>query len=279
MREIICGQRRLDLKVPQVMGILNVTPDSFSDGGRFNLRSTAFDRAEAMLAEGADIIDIGGESTRPGAAPVSVQEELDRVIPVVESIAGKLDTLISVDTSSPEVMLAAAAAGAHMLNDVRALQRLGALEAAARTGLPVCLMHMQGEPQNMQANPEYEDVTEDVYFYLARKIQQANQAGIGNERLLIDPGFGFGKSLEHNLQLLANLKRFKTLGLPLLVGMSRKSMIGALTGKSVPAERVQGSVAAAVIAAMHGAHILRVHDVKETADALKIVAAVKDVMV
>ncbi|MCP5335565.1 MAG: dihydropteroate synthase [Oceanospirillaceae bacterium] len=261
------------------MGILNVTPDSFSDGGRFNLGSAAFERAAAMLAEGADIIDIGGESTRPGAAPVSVQEELDRVIPVVESIAGKLDTLISVDTSSPEVMLAAAAAGAHLLNDVRALQRSGALEAAARTGLPVCLMHMQGEPQNMQANPEYEDVTEEVYFYLARKIQQANQAGIGNERLLIDPGFGFGKSLEHNLQLLANLKRFKTLGLPLLVGMSRKSMIGALTGKSVPAERVQGSVAAAVIAAMHGAHILRVHDVKETADALKIVAAVKDVMV
>lgn len=279
MREIICGARRLDLKTPRVMGILNVTPDSFSDGGRFNLRATAYERAAQMLTEGADIIDIGGESTRPGAAPVSVQEELDRVIPVVERIAGQLDVLISVDTSSPQVMLAAAAAGAHLLNDVRALQREGALAAAAQTGLPVCLMHMQGEPQNMQLQPEYADVVDDVYFYLARKIQQANQAGIGNERLLIDPGFGFGKSLAHNLHLLADLKRFKTLGLPLLVGMSRKSMIGALTGKTVPAERVQGSVAAAVIAAMHGAHILRVHDVKETVDALKIVAAVKDVMV
>lgn len=279
MRELICGKYRLDLKRPQIMGILNVTPDSFSDGGCFTGKNAAIIHAQAMLRDGASIIDVGGESTRPGAAEVSVQEELDRVIPAVESIAANLDVIISVDTSTPEVMLAAAAAGAHMLNDVRALQRPGALQAAANTGLPVCLMHMQGEPQNMQAKPEYGDVTEDVYFYLARKIQQANQAGIGNERLLIDPGFGFGKSLEHNLQLLAELKRFKTLGLPLLVGMSRKSMIGALTGRTIPVERVQGSVAAAVIAAMHGAHILRVHDVKETADALKIVAAVKDVMV
>lgn len=279
MRELICGKYRLDLKHPQVMGILNVTPDSFSDGGRFIGKEAAITHATAMLRDGASIIDIGGESTRPGAAGVSLQEELDRVIPVVESIAANLDVIISVDTSTPEVMLAAAAAGAHMLNDVRALERPGAMAAAAKTGLPVCLMHMQGQPTNMQEKPEYDDVVEDVYLYLARKIQQANMAGIGNERLLVDPGFGFGKSLEHNLQLLAHLKRFKTLGLPLLVGMSRKSMIGALIGNAAPTERVQGSVAAAVIAAMQGAHILRVHDVKETADALKIVAAVKDVMV
>lgn len=279
MRELICGKYRLDLKHPQVMGILNVTPDSFSDGGRFIGKDAAISHAATMVRDGASIIDIGGESTRPGAASVSLQEELDRVIPVVESIAANLDVIISVDTSTPEVMLAAAAAGAHMLNDVRALERPGAMAAAAKTGLPVCLMHMQGQPANMQEKPEYEDVVEDVYLYLARKIQQANMAGIGNERLLVDPGFGFGKSLEHNLQLLAHLTRFKTLGLPLLVGMSRKSMIGALIGNAVPAERVQGSVAAAVIAAMQGAHILRVHDVKETADALKIVAAVKDVMV
>lgn len=279
MREIICGKYRLDLKHPQVMGILNVTPDSFSDGGRFIGKDAAITHATAMLRDGASIIDIGGESTRPGAAGVSLQEELDRVIPVVESIAANLDVVISVDTSTPEVMLAAAAAGAHMLNDVRALERPGAMAAAAKTGLPVCLMHMQGQPTNMQEKPEYDDVVEDVYLYLARKIQQANMAGIGNERLLVDPGFGFGKSLEHNLQLLAHLTRFKTLGLPLLVGMSRKSMIGTLIGNAAPAERVQGSVAAAVIAAMQGAHILRVHDVKETADALKIVAAVKDVMV
>jgi dihydropteroate synthase len=279
VRELICGKYRLDLKRPQIMGILNVTPDSFSDGGCFTGKNAAISHAQAMLRDGASIIDIGGESTRPGAAEVSVQEELDRVIPVVESIAANLDVVISVDTSTPEVMLAAAAAGAHMLNDVRALERSGAMVAAAKTGLPVCLMHMQGQPANMQEKPEYEDVVEDVYLYLARKIQQANMAGIGNERLLVDPGFGFGKSLQHNLQLLANLKRFKTLGLPLLVGMSRKSMIGALIGNTVPAERVQGSVAAGVIAAMQGAHILRVHDVKETADALKIVAAVKDVMV
>lgn len=279
MRELICGKYRLDLKHPQVMGILNVTPDSFSDGGRFIGKDAAIDHAATMVRDGASIIDIGGESTRPGAVSVSLQEELDRVIPVVESIAANLDVVISVDTSTPEVMLAAAAAGAHMLNDVRALERPGAMAAAAKTGLPVCLMHMQGQPTNMQEKPEYDDVVEDVYLYLARKIQQANMAGIGNERLLVDPGFGFGKSLEHNLQLLAHLKRFKTLGLPLLVGMSRKSMIGALIGNAAPAERVQGSVAAAVIAAMQGAHILRVHDVKETADALKIVAAVKDVMV
>jgi len=281
-----CGTRTLDLSYPNVMGILNVTPDSFSDGGRFNSLDTGLQQAEQMLKDGAHIIDVGGESTRPGAEPVSVQEELDRVIPIVEKIASNLDVAISVDTSTPQVIEAAAKAGAHMLNDVRALQREGALEAAAETDLPVCLMHMQGQPESMQNNPNYQQVADDVYVFLAQRIQKCSQAGIDVGRLLVDPGFGFGKTLEHNLKLLAKLDNLKTLGVPVLVGMSRKSMIGAILqdvdsqGVSLDRpvdQRIDGSVAAAVIAASKGAHIVRVHDVKQTADAMKVVAAVKQV--
>ena len=277
-----CGVRTLDLSYPNVMGILNVTPDSFSDGGRFNSLDTGLQQAEQMLKDGAHIIDVGGESTRPGAKPVSVQEELDRVIPIVEKIASSLDVAISVDTSTPQVIEAAANAGAHMLNDVRALQREGAIEAVAATDLPVCLMHMQGQPDSMQKNPNYQQVADDVYVFLAQRIQKCSQAGIDVSRLLVDPGFGFGKTLEHNLKLLAKLENLKTLGVPVLVGMSRKSMIGAIlknvqsVDRSVD-ERVDGSVAAAVIAASKGAHIVRVHDVKQTADAMRVVAAVKHV--
>ena len=277
-----CGARTLDLSYPNVMGILNVTPDSFSDGGRFNSLDTGLQQAEQMLKDGAHIIDVGGESTRPGAKPVSVQEELDRVIPIVEKIASSLDVAISVDTSTPQVIEAAANAGAHMLNDVRALQREGAIEAVAATDLPVCLMHMQGQPDSMQKNPNYQQVADDVYVFLAQRIQKCSQAGIDVSRLLVDPGFGFGKTLEHNLKLLAKLENLKTLGVPVLVGMSRKSMIGAIlkdvqsVDRSVD-ERVDGSVAAAVIAASKGAHIVRVHDVKQTADAMRVVAAVKHV--
>jgi len=281
-----CGTRTLDLSYPNVMGILNVTPDSFSDGGRFNSLDTGLQQAEQMLKDGAHIIDVGGESTRPGAEPVSVQEELERVIPIVEKIASNLDVAISVDTSTPQVIEAAAKAGAHMLNDVRALQREGALEAAAETDLPVCLMHMQGQPESMQNNPNYQQVADDVYVFLAQRIQKCSQAGIDVGRLLVDPGFGFGKTLEHNLKLLAKLDNLKTLGVPVLVGMSRKSMIGAILqdvdsqGVSLDRpvdQRIDGSVAAAVIAASKGAHIVRVHDVKQTADAMKVVAAVKQV--
>ncbi len=274
-----CGTRTLDLSYPNVMGVLNVTPDSFSDGGRFNALDEGLKQAERMLAEGAHIIDVGGESTRPGATPVSTQEELDRVIPMVEAISSRLDVCISVDTSSPEVISGAANAGAHMLNDVRALQREGALQAAASTDLPVCLMHMQGQPDTMQNNPNYHQVLDDVYVFLAQRIQACSQAGIDLSRMLVDPGFGFGKSLDHNLTLLAKLEKLKTLRVPVLVGLSRKSMIGAIlksdAGDRPVDDRLFGSVSAAVIAAMNGAHIVRVHDVKETADALKVVAAVK----
>lgn len=276
-----CGVRTLDLSYPNVMGILNVTPDSFSDGGRFNSLDTGLQQAEQMLKDGAHIIDVGGESTRPGAKPVSVQEELDRVIPIVEKIASSLDVAISVDTSTPQVIEAAANAGAHMLNDVRALQREGAIEAVAATDLPVCLMHMQGQPDSMQKNPNYQQVADDVYVFLAQRIQKCSQAGIDVSRLFVDPGFGFGKTLEHNLKLLAKLENLKTLGVPVLVGLSRKSMIGAVLNDGVEDRavdgRLYGSVAGAVIAASKGAHIVRVHDVKETADAMKVVAAVKSV--
>lgn len=274
-----CGTRTLDLSYPNVMGVLNVTPDSFSDGGRFNSLEAGLQQAEQMLADGAHIIDVGGESTRPGASPVSVQQELDRVIPIVEKIAANLDVVISVDTSTPEVITGAAQAGAHMLNDVRALQRSGALEAALSTHLPVCLMHMQGQPDTMQSNPNYQQVADDVYVFLAQRIQACSQAGMDVSQLLVDPGFGFGKTLDHNLKLLAKLENLKTLGVPVLVGLSRKSMIGAVLsddGVDRPVEdRMQGSVAAAVLAAQKGAHIVRVHDVKATADAMRIVAAVK----
>ena len=276
-----CGERILDLSTTQVMGVLNTTPDSFSDGGNFANLDAAMSHAETMFNDGASIIDVGGESTRPGAAKVSLQQEMDRVIPVVEKISANLDVCISVDSSSPEVMLAAKNAGAHLLSDVRALQKEGALQAAADSQLPVCLMHMQGEPDTMQANPNYQQVVDDVYVFLAKRIQACNQMGIQNAQILVDPGFGFGKTLEHNFRLLAKLEALKTLGVPVLIGLSRKSMIGAALAdeQGQPRDvndRLFGSVSGAVIAAMKGAHIVRVHDVKATADALKVVALTKN---
>ena len=271
--KLVCGDRQLDLSTPQVMGILNATPDSFSDGGQFASLDAALTHARAMVSDGASIIDVGGESTRPGAAPVSLQEELDRVIPVVEKIRSELDVCISVDSSSPEVFLQAKIAGAHMLNDVRALQRDGALEAAKATGLPVCLMHMQGSPETMQDNPNYHQIIDDVYDFLSERIQACLDVGIAKDKLLVDPGFGFGKTLDDNYRLLAKLDRFHALNLPLFIGLSRKSMIAGVLGNPAANERLAGSVAGAVISAMAGAHIIRVHDVKETADAMKVVAA------
>ena len=267
--------RELDMSQCHVMGVLNVTPDSFSDGGRFNRPDVALDRARQMVADGAAFIDIGGESTRPGATPVSVQEEMDRVCPVVEAVVRELDTVVSVDTSAPEVMAEAARLGAGLINDVRALQRDGAPEAAARAGVPVCIMHIQGEPETMQDRPEYRNVRRDVSAFLTERMRVAEAAGILPEHILLDPGFGFGKSLAHNLQLLASLEQLKILGHPLLVGMSRKSMLGHITGRDVD-ERLPASLAAATIAAMKGASVIRVHDVRETVDAVRVVAAVKE---
>lgn len=269
-----CGNRVLDLSQPRIMGILNVTPDSFSDGGRFYSTDVALRHAEQMLRDGAAIIDIGGESTRPGASPVSEQEELDRVVPVIEALVARLDVCLSVDTSTPAVMMASAAAGAHLLNDVRSLTRPGALAAAAATGLPVCLMHMNGEPQVMQHDPVYEQPVElAVLEQLQNSVVRCEKAGIGRDRLLIDPGFGFGKNQMHNYRLLNRLDVLHSLGLPLLTGLSRKRMIGAATGRDNADERMLGSVSGAVICAMKGARILRVHDVRETAEALSVVTA------
>ena len=251
------------------MGVLNLTPDSFSDGGRFLDPCRALERALQMQREGADIIDCGGESTRPGARPVSVQEELDRVVPVIEALGRQVDALISVDTSKPEVMSAAVAAGAGMINDVLALRADGALGAAAKLGVPVCLMHMQGSPLTMQSAPSYDDVVSEVMRYLRERVRACLAAGLPGESLVVDPGFGFGKTLEHNLDLLRGLGRFAELGLPVLVGLSRKSLIGQILGKPVE-ERLYGSVAAALLAAEHGAHIIRVHDVGPTVDALEV---------
>ncbi len=262
----------LDLNYPQIMGILNVTPDSFSDGGTHNTLDAALRHTEAMIAAGATMIDIGGESTRPGAAEVSVAEEMDRVVPVVEAIARRFEVWISVDTSKAEVIRGSAEAGANLINDIRSLQEPGALDAAVQSGLPVCLMHMQGEPRTMQQKPVYSNVVEEVDAYLAEQIARCVGAGIVRENLLIDPGFGFGKDLKHNYQLLARLAHFHHFGLPLLVGMSRKSMIGQLLNVP-PSQRIVGSVACAVIAAMQGAQIIRVHDVKETVEAMRIVEA------
>jgi dihydropteroate synthase len=267
--------RELDMSRCHVMGVLNVTPDSFSDGGQFNRPDAALARARQMVSDGATFIDIGGESTRPGATPVSVQEELDRVCPVVEAAARELDAVISVDTSAPEVMAEAAQLGAGLINDVRALQRDGAPEVAARAGIPVCIMHIQGEPDTMQDRPEYRNVRREVSAFLTERIRVAELAGIRLENILLDPGFGFGKSLEHNLQLLASLEQMHILGHPLLVGVSRKSMLGHITGRDVN-ERLPASLAAATIAAMKGASIIRVHDVRETVDAVRVMAAVKE---
>lgn len=268
-----CAGKPLDLTQPRVMGILNVTPDSFSDGGKFVRREQAIEQALRMVEEGAAIIDIGGESTRPGAAEVSVEEELARVIPLVEALTPELPVPISVDTSKPEVMLAAASAGAGMINDVYALRRDGALEAAAQTGLPVCMMHMQGEPRTMQGEPHYADVVAEVAAFLQQRMTACEAAGIARDNILLDPGFGFGKSLQHNLSLLKHLTEFHRLAVPLLVGMSRKSMIGGVLDAPLE-QRLHGSVAVATMAAMQGAQLIRVHDVQATVDALKMVAAV-----
>lgn len=257
-----------------IMGVLNVTPDSFSDGGQYLDSRAALARARTMAAQGADIIDVGGESTRPGANPVSADEECARVVPVIQALVREMDIPVSVDTSKPEVITAAVEAGACLVNDVRALQEPGALEAVAATDAWVCLMHMQGKPRTMQSNPRYNAVLVEVRDFLLTRVQACTDAGIGRERLILDPGFGFGKTLEHNLELLANLGTLRELGLPILVGMSRKSMIGAITGRDA-GDRVHGSIAAAVIAAMQGVDIVRVHDVAGTADGLRVCEAVK----
>jgi dihydropteroate synthase len=274
MTVLSCGARRLDLRRPVVMGILNVTPDSFSDGGRYVTPAAALARARRMQEEGAAIIDIGAESTRPGAAAVSVQEELDRLLPVVEAVVRDVDAVVSVDTSTPEVMREAAARGAGFLNDVRALGRPGALAAAAATGLPVCLMHMQGEPASMQAAPHYGDLFAEVEAFLAARIEACAGAGIARERLVLDPGFGFGKALAHNLALLGGLQRFEALGCPLLVGLSRKSMLGAILGNAPVERRLHAGLAAATIAVLNGARIVRAHDVAATSEAVAVAAAV-----
>lgn len=270
--KLVAQGSTLDLSHPHVMGILNVTPDSFSDGGTHNTLVEAVKHANLMINAGATIIDIGGESTRPGAADVSVEEELARVIPTVEAIAQRFEVWISVDTSKPEVIRESARVGAHIINDIRSLIEPGALEAAAETGLPVCLMHMQGQPKTMQDAPKYADVFADVERFFIEHIVRCERAGIAKDKLLLDPGFGFGKNLSHNYELLARLGEFHHFGLPLLVGMSRKSMVGQLLNVG-PTERLNGSLACAVIAAMQGAQIIRVHDVKETVEALRVVEA------
>ncbi|MBO1537736.1 dihydropteroate synthase [Pseudomonas sp. OA65] len=268
-----CGNRVLDLTHAHVMGILNVTPDSFSDGGRFSQLDAALRHAEAMVAAGATLIDVGGESTRPGARAVSPTEELERVAPIVERIHRELDVIISVDTSTPAVMRETARLGAGLINDVRSLRRDGALDAAAATGLPVCLMHMLGEPGTMQNDPHYEDVTREVSEFLVARLDQCAAVGIPAERIILDPGFGFAKTLAHNLSLFKHMEALHALGRPLLVGVSRKSMIGNALGRPV-GERLYGGLALAALALGKGARILRVHDVAETMDVVRMIAAV-----
>ena len=268
-----CAGRELRLDRTRIMGIVNVTPDSFSDGGAHAGTDAAVAHALKLVEEGVDLLDVGGESTRPGAGEVPVEDEMRRVVPVIERLARECAVPISVDTSKPEVMRAAVAAGAGMINDPYALRREGALEAAAALGVPVCLMHMQGTPQDMQDDPRYDDVVAEVHSFLAQRLFACEMAGIGKKKLLVDPGFGFGKNLEHNLKLLRQLSRIAELGVPVLAGLSRKGMIGKLTGRAVD-QRDSGSAAAALIAAQNGASILRVHDVGATADALAIWRAV-----
>ena len=268
------GKQELDLSIPQVMGILNVTPDSFSDGGELwrdgkPVLDQILRRADAMVQAGASLLDVGGESTRPGAAQVTESEELDRVAPVIEALAARFDAVLSVDTSTPAVITACAQLGAGLINDVRALTQPGALQAAAATRLPVCLMHMQGDPRTMQAAPSYADAASEIIAYLQARIAVCVHAGIGSDRLLIDPGFGFGKTLTHNLELLKAIDRFSALECPVLVGLSRKRMLGTITGKPEK-ERVAAGLAAAVVAVMKGARIVRTHDVAETVDALQV---------
>jgi dihydropteroate synthase len=273
-----CGARQLDLSSTQVMGILNVTPDSFSDGGHlYNQHALSLDsalkHAEQMGAEGATIIDIGGESTRPGAEIVSLQEEMDRVLPVLERISAEIDVVTSIDTSSPELMREAAKLGAGLLNDVRALGRNGALEAAASSGLPVCLMHMQGSPATMQRAPSYNDLVAEVIDFLQQQIQRCIAVGIERSQIVVDPGFGFGKTLEHNLQLLNRLDQLLELGVPILSGTSRKSMIGNLLNRA-PDQRLAGGLATVALAVERGARIIRVHDVAATVDVVRMTEAV-----
>lgn len=270
-----CGKHRLDLSRPHVMGILNFTPDSFSDGGQYNSLDAVLQRAEDMLLAGAGILDVGGESTRPGAQQVSVQQELERVAPVVEALVQRFDCIVSLDTSTPQVMTECAALGAGLINDVRSLQREGALQAASQSGLPVCLMHMRGEPQTMQDAPHYADVAAEVVQFLQGRIDACVAAGIDRELLLVDPGFGFAKNLQHNLELFRRLGELHALELPLLVGVSRKTMIGKVLDKPV-GERLYGSLALALMALERGTHIIRVHDVAATMDAVKIFRAVTE---
>ncbi len=283
-RVLRCAGRTLDLSAPLVMGILNVTPDSFSDGGRFTEPDRAVEHALRMVEEGAAIIDVGGESTQPGASPVSAAEELDRVVPVIERLVGRTAAVISVDTSKPEVMRAAAAAGAGLINDVRALTAPGALAAAAASACAVCLMHMQGEPATMQRNPTYADVVSEVKALLLGRAQACGAAGVPAERIAIDPGFGFGKTLAHNLELLRRLPELAASGIPVVVGLSRKSMVASLTGRvsggrtpsdRLAAERLPGSLALAAIAVLQGACIVRAHDVAATLDAVRVAVAVR----
>lgn len=272
-----CAGRLLDLSRPSIMGIINTTPDSFSDGGTLYRGSTldldrAMARARAQVDAGAVILDIGGESTRPGAGAVSSQEEMDRVLPLLERIAAELDVVVSVDTSNPGLMREAAARGAGMINDVRALEREGALAVAAESGLAVCIMHRQGEPATMQASPRYDDVVTEVCDYLRQRAEDCVAGGVARELLVLDPGFGFGKTLQHNFALLAGLERLSGMGMPILAGLSRKSMIDKVLGRPVD-QRLAGSLALALLAAQGGAHILRVHDVAETHDALAMLYA------
>ncbi|MFP5350210.1 MAG: dihydropteroate synthase [Gammaproteobacteria bacterium] len=275
MSFLYCGRRTLDLSRPLVMGILNCTPDSFSDGGVFLARDAALAHARAMVEQGADIIDVGGESTRPGAQPVSTAEEIERVVPVIERLAREIDVPMSIDTSKPEVMRAACAAGASFINDVQALRAPGALAAAADLNVPVCLMHMQGEPRTMQQHPRYANVVVEVCAFLRERAEAALAAGIPRERIVLDPGFGFGKAVEHNLQLLRGLRAVVDLGYPVLVGLSRKSMIGHLLGLPVE-RRLHASVALALLAVQNGATIVRVHDVGPTVEALRMYRIVSE---
>jgi dihydropteroate synthase len=270
-----CAGRRLELDSAVVMGVLNVTPDSFSDGGLYLTADAAVARAERMAEEGAAILDIGGESTRPGARGIDSEQEIARVLPIVERVAARLPLLISVDTSNPELMRRAAAAGAHMINDVRALRAPGALEAAAATNLAICLMHMRGEPADMQRDPQYRQVVSEVGGYLSERLGACAAAGIEPARLCIDPGFGFGKTTAHNLELLRHLQDFAPLGRPLCVGLSRKSLVVALTGRALP-DRLAASVALATVAVLKGARIVRVHDVAASLDAVRVANALRD---
>jgi len=270
-----CGKFQLNLNRPHVMGIVNVTPDSFSDGGKYSAMDAAITHALQLVEEGADILDIGGESTRPNATPVDLQEELDRVIPVIAALAKQINIPISIDTYKPQVMQAAVAAGASIVNDVRALQEDGALEVVANSNVGVCLMHMQGTPQTMQDNPHYDNVVSNVKEFLADRLRASIYAGIRAGRILLDPGFGFGKTRAHNITLIQQLESLTELGQPLLVGLSRKSLLGQVTGNDVDA-RLYASIAASVIATQKGAKILRVHDVRATVEALKVVSAIDE---